>query len=217
MRTLNETSTVLAGQTMRSVVLGKAELMEKLVEWSKEAAPGETFTKETIWGLKLDFIANGEKPFITVFIDETRLATFLNQLGPVSELSIDSYGVSLVGPMEPEGEAEDGSELIVGICMRTDGCRELWRRDPSREQGVMGLGAISVQDDGIKYMTQTELAEFIAEATVQASQMADRTEPADESVEAWEQQAEDEGEKGEGDLDEEIAHAIERQCQMAWG
>jgi len=174
MRSLKEATTVLAGKTLITPVLGQSKLAEQLVEWSKKSGAGETFTKETVWGLRMDFIANKEHPFVTVFIDEQKLGVFLKQLGPIGELMLESYGVSLVGPMDAEGEAQDASEIVVGICMKGDDCRELWRRDTKRTQAVFSLGAIHFAAGGPKYMDVNELAEFIAEAELNAKEMSGR-------------------------------------------
>lgn len=212
MRSLKDATTVLGGKTLTTSVLGQAKLAEALLEWSKKSGGGETFRKETVWGLRLDFIANNDNPFVTMFIDENKLSEFLKQLGPIGELMMESYGISLVGPMDAEGEAQNEDEIILGLCMKNDECRELWRRNLKRKQGLWGLGAMVFMADGPKYMDETELAEFIAEASVR-EEAEKSTEMTDESAEAWEQQAVDEGAEEVGDLDDEIAAAIERQFQ----
>ena len=165
---LKEITTTLDTETIRTVVFGQTALAEKFLEWSKVVPAGTTFTKETSWGLKLNFVARGEKPLCVLHLDEGVLLNFLQHLGPISQLWLESYGIALLGPMEHSGEAVDGEKCCCSVCLQTMGNREIHKLIPGAVPQLLGLGCIELQEDGFYYYTQTETAELVAKAVVAA-------------------------------------------------
>lgn len=165
---LKEKTTTLDTETIRTIVFGQTALAEKFLEWSKMVPAGTVFTKETSWGLKLNFVARSEKPLCVLHLDEEVLLNFLNGLGPISQLWLESYGIALLGPMEHSGEAVNGEKACCSVCLQTMGNQEIHKLIPKTTPQLIGLGCIELQEDGFYYYTQTETAELVAKAVVAA-------------------------------------------------
>ena len=192
-RHLTEETNTMGPETISSVVFGKTSIGESLLEWSKKVAVGTTFTKTTSWGLILDFIAQNENPCCVIKVDDAVLEGFLRGLGPITQMIVESYGFSLVGPMEHSGDAIEGQNAKMSIAMKMDGGRELHKYLPCAEKNIWGLGCIIMKANGFWFYSLEETMALLAEGEVSANTVQEATAPAQvEEVEEDDQYGEDE-------------------------
>jgi hypothetical protein len=174
-RLLVETKTPLADNTIDNVVLGQRKMAEQLIEWAKKNAPWATFRKETTWGLRLDFYANNGNPICCMFMEEEKLNSFLNGLGPIGALGIDSFGFSLCGPFKHTGEAVNATEAIVAVATKSDPQQEaLYMRDPNKKPETICMGSILFTEEGMLLRNQVEHMTWLAEQEEAANQVANQ-------------------------------------------
>jgi len=146
------------------VIFGHPAVAEGCVAWSEKTEKDTIFTKETQWGLKLQFIAHGSEPHAQLMLNAAKLAEFLKRIGPCTALCIIEWGLSLTGPQNATKEAVRGEQMEASIHMgQGDEQIDLYQYDPEAEHldEDFLLGAVTLSEEGFIFYSLEELAEAV--------------------------------------------------------
>ena len=147
------------------VIFGHPAVAEGCVAWSEKSEKDSVFTKETQWGLKLQFVADGSQPHAQLMLNAHKMAEFLKKLGPCTALCIIEWGISLTGPQNATVEAVRGEQIEASIHLgQGDDQIDLYQFNPEEEHldEDFLLGAINLSENGFVFFSLEELEEAIS-------------------------------------------------------
>jgi hypothetical protein len=121
-------------------LLGRADRLEKLVNWSTRVTLGTTTQLELPWGLKVRYCANNDEPSVEFFWSSTVLAKLLADLQQPTILQLCDFGIACL--------VQRQRVSLRLLC--AGGYRKLLEQPLSMSE-LQYLGRLNVAQDGIYF------------------------------------------------------------------